>query len=163
MNPALASLNSPGGELAAAMAKTRLGAAQRSSMRALLLFARPWQIPLKWLKDQYELAQRPNFTDAALASLRSAVGVMGQREVLLDRLPQLQMPTLWYGGSRKGDTLHSGKRGDRLSRRLLKLHLQLRPPTPRRAAQAIRIDPRRVPQRATSLRVSRRLYSPSYR
>ncbi len=98
VNPALASLNSPGGGLAAALAKTRLGAAQRSSMRALLMFARPWQIPLKWLKDQYELAQRPNFTDAALASLRSAVGVMGQREVLLDRLPQLQMPTLMVWG-----------------------------------------------------------------
>lgn len=98
VNPALAALNSPGGKLAAALAKTRLGAAQRSSMRALLMFARPWQVPTKWLKDQYKLAQLPNFTDAALASLRSAVGVTGQREVLLDRLPQLQMPTLMVWG-----------------------------------------------------------------
>jgi 4,5:9,10-diseco-3-hydroxy-5,9,17-trioxoandrosta-1(10),2-diene-4-oate hydrolase len=99
VNPVLVGITSPGGgELASALAKTRLGAAQRSSRRALLMFARPWQIPLKWVKDQYKLAQLPNFTDATLASLRNAVGVMGQREVLLDRLPQLQMPTLLIWG-----------------------------------------------------------------
>ncbi len=99
VNPALVALSSPGGgELATALAKTRLGAAKRSSRRALLMFARPWQISLKWVKDQYKLAQLPNFTDATLASLRTTVGVMGQREVLLERLPQLQMPTLIVWG-----------------------------------------------------------------
>jgi pimeloyl-ACP methyl ester carboxylesterase len=44
------------------------------------------------------LAQLPNFTEATLASLRAAVGAMGQREVLLDQLPQLQMPTLIVWG-----------------------------------------------------------------
>jgi 4,5:9,10-diseco-3-hydroxy-5,9,17-trioxoandrosta-1(10),2-diene-4-oate hydrolase len=92
-------LSSPGGgELAKTLAKTRLGAAQRSLQRALLLFSRPWRIRWKWLKDQYKLAQLPNFTDATLASLRNAVGASGQREVLLDRLPQLQMPTLIVWG-----------------------------------------------------------------
>ena len=99
VNPVLLGITSPGGgEIATALAKTRLGAAQRSSRRALLMFARPWQIPWKWVKDQYKLAQLPNFTDATLASLRATVGVMGQREVLLDRLPQLQMPTLIVWG-----------------------------------------------------------------
>ncbi|MCA1838371.1 MAG: alpha/beta fold hydrolase, partial [Actinobacteria bacterium] len=51
-----------------------------------------------WLKDQYKLAQLPNFTEATLASLRTAVGTMGQREVFLDQLPQLQMPTLIVWG-----------------------------------------------------------------
>jgi pimeloyl-ACP methyl ester carboxylesterase len=99
VNPTLVALSSPGGgELARALAKTPPGAAQRVSRRALLMFARPWQIPLKWIKDQYKLAQLPNFTDATLASLRTTVGAMGQREVLVDRLPQLQMPTLIVWG-----------------------------------------------------------------
>jgi 4,5:9,10-diseco-3-hydroxy-5,9,17-trioxoandrosta-1(10),2-diene-4-oate hydrolase len=62
------------------------------------MFARPWQISWKWVKDQYKLAQLPNFTDATLASLRTTVGVTGQREVFLERLPQLQMPTLILWG-----------------------------------------------------------------
>ncbi len=50
------------------------------------------------INDRKQLAQLLNFTDATLASLRNTVGVMGQREVLLDRLPQLQMPTLILWG-----------------------------------------------------------------
>ena len=73
-------------------------ATQRAFRRALLMFARPWQIPLEWVKDQYKLAQLPNFTEATLASLRTAVSATGQREVLLAWLPQLQMPTLKVWG-----------------------------------------------------------------
>jgi 4,5:9,10-diseco-3-hydroxy-5,9,17-trioxoandrosta-1(10),2-diene-4-oate hydrolase len=62
------------------------------------MFARPWQIPSKWLNDQYRLAQLPNFIEATLATLRSTVGPSGQREVLLDELPRLQMPTLIVWG-----------------------------------------------------------------
>jgi len=103
VNPALMALSFPGGgELAKALTKTPPGAAQRAFRRALLMFARPWQIRWKWVKDQYKLAQLPNFTDATLASLRTAVGATGQREVVLDRLPQLQMPTLIIGGLRTG-------------------------------------------------------------
>jgi len=99
VNPTLVALSSPGGgELARALAKTPPSAAQRAFRRALLMFARPWQIPLKWIKDQYKLARLPNFTDATLASLRTTVGAMGQREVLVDRLPQLQMPPLIVWG-----------------------------------------------------------------
>lgn len=99
VNPAMVAFSSPGaGGLAKTLAKTRLGAAQRSLHRALLLFARPWQIPRKWIKDQYKLAQLPNFTDATLASLRNTVGATGQREVLLERLPELRMPTLIVWG-----------------------------------------------------------------
>ena len=99
VNPALVGLSSPGGgELATALAKTPPGAAQRAFRRALLMFARPWQIPLKWIKDQYKLAQLPNFTDATLGSIRTVVGPMGQHEVLLDQLPRLQMPALMVWG-----------------------------------------------------------------
>jgi 2-hydroxy-6-oxonona-2,4-dienedioate hydrolase len=99
VNPALATLSFPRmGQMATALAKTPPGAAQRALSRALLFFARPWQIPLKWVKDQYKLAQLPNFTEATLATLRSTVGPAGQREVLLDKLPRLQMPTLIVWG-----------------------------------------------------------------
>ena len=79
-------------------AKTPLGAAERAFRRGLLLFARPWQIPPKWLKDQYRLAQMPNFMEATLGSLRANIGVAGQREVLVDQLPRLTMPTLIVWG-----------------------------------------------------------------
>lgn len=99
VNPGLVALSSPGaGGLAKSLAKTRIGAAQRSLQRALLLFSRPWRIPWKWVKDQYKLAQLPNFTDATLANLRNTVSSTGQREVLFDRLTQLQMPTLILWG-----------------------------------------------------------------
>ncbi len=58
------------------------------------MFARPWQTPLKWVEEQYKLAQLPNSTGAKLASLLTTVDVMDLREVLLNRLPQLQMSTL---------------------------------------------------------------------
>jgi 4,5:9,10-diseco-3-hydroxy-5,9,17-trioxoandrosta-1(10),2-diene-4-oate hydrolase len=99
VNPALATISFPRtGQLVTVLAKTRPGAAQRALGRALLMFARPWRIPSKWLKDQYRLAQLPNFTEATLATLRSTVGPSGQREVLLDELPRLQMPTLIVWG-----------------------------------------------------------------
>jgi pimeloyl-ACP methyl ester carboxylesterase len=99
VNPALATISFPTtGQLVTVLAKTRPGAAQRALGRALLMFARPWQIPSKWLKDQYRLAQLPNFIEATLATLRSTVGPSGQREVLLEELPRLQMPTLIVWG-----------------------------------------------------------------
>jgi pimeloyl-ACP methyl ester carboxylesterase len=99
VNPALATISFPTmGQLVTVLAKTRPGAAQRALGRALLMFARPWQIPSKWLNDQYSLAQLPNFIEATLATLRSTLGPSGQREVLLEELPRLQMPTLIVWG-----------------------------------------------------------------
>jgi 2-hydroxy-6-oxonona-2,4-dienedioate hydrolase len=99
VNPVQVALSLPGGgELATTWAKTPPGAAERAFRRGLLLFARPWQIPPKWLKDQCRLAQMPNFMEATLASLRANIGVAGQREVLVDQLPRLRMPTLIVWG-----------------------------------------------------------------
>jgi pimeloyl-ACP methyl ester carboxylesterase len=95
VNPALATISFPTtAQLVTVLAKTRPGAAQRALGRALLMFARPWQIPSKWLHDQYSLAQLPNFIEATVATLRSTVGPSG----LLDELPRLQMPTLIVWG-----------------------------------------------------------------
>jgi pimeloyl-ACP methyl ester carboxylesterase len=98
---ALRSLALPGyGKLAVAWGKRRPGAAQRALGRSALLFARPWRVPRKWLKEQYRLARLPGFLEAQLATVRAQVGLKGQREVLVDRLPQLQRPTLIVWGTR---------------------------------------------------------------
>jgi pimeloyl-ACP methyl ester carboxylesterase len=101
VNPALAAATLPGaGGAAKVLPKTRLVASQRALGRALLLFARPWRIPPGWLEEQYQLAQTPNFMEATLESIRAVVDPAGQREVLLDQLPSLRMPTLVVWGTR---------------------------------------------------------------
>jgi pimeloyl-ACP methyl ester carboxylesterase len=99
VNPAIVGLTLPeGGELVAAWERTPPGAAQRAFRRSLLMFAPPWQIPPKWLTGQYKVAQVPNFTETTPRSLRTAIGLSGQREVLVDQLPGSQMPTLIVWG-----------------------------------------------------------------
>ena len=102
VSPALRSLSLPGyGGLSAAWGKTRPGAAQRALGRAGLVFARPRRAPREWLKEQYRLARLPGFLRAQLATVRAQVGLRGQREILLDRLPDLgQLPTLVLWGER---------------------------------------------------------------
>ncbi len=98
---ALRSLALPGyGKLAVAWGKRRPGAAQRALGRATLIFRRPWRAPWKWIKEQYQLARLPGFLEAQLASVRAQVGLRGQREVLVDRLTHLQVPTLVLWGTR---------------------------------------------------------------
>jgi pimeloyl-ACP methyl ester carboxylesterase len=100
---ALRSLALPGtGRLAVAWGKRPPGAAQRALGRSTLLFARPWRVPRKWLKEQYRLARLPGFLEAQLATVRAQVGLRGQREVLVDRLAQLEVPTrlVWGTGDR---------------------------------------------------------------
>ena len=98
---ALRSLALPGyGKLAVAWGKRRPGAAQRALGRSALLFARPWRVPRKWIKEQYRLARLPGFLEAQLATVRAQVGLKGQREVLVDRLAHVQVPTLVMWGLR---------------------------------------------------------------
>lgn len=100
VNPSLAALSLPiTGEVASTWGKSPLGAAQRSVGRVPLLFGKPWRVPQKWLEDQYWLACQPHSLEATLSTLRSAVSLWGQREVLLDQLPHVQMPTLLLWGS----------------------------------------------------------------
>jgi 2-hydroxy-6-oxonona-2,4-dienedioate hydrolase len=97
---ALRSLTAPGyGELAVAWAKTPPGAAWRAWSKAQLLFAHPQLAPAAWTAEQYRLARLPGFLDAALAALRGQLDPGGQREVLLDRLARLEMPTLIVWGA----------------------------------------------------------------
>jgi pimeloyl-ACP methyl ester carboxylesterase len=98
---ALRSLALPGyGKLAVAWGKRRPGAAQRALGRAALVFARPRGAPREWIEEQYRLARLPGFLEAQLATLRAQVGLKGQREVLVDRLAQLERPTMVVWGTR---------------------------------------------------------------
>ncbi len=101
VNLGLSALVIPGyGDLAVGWAGTAAGAAQRARSRARLLFARPGRAPKAWVSEQYRLARTPGFLAAQLAALRAELDPLGQREVLLDELPRLPMPTLLVWGER---------------------------------------------------------------
>nr|WP_265338682.1 alpha/beta hydrolase [Nodularia sp. LEGE 04288] len=99
VNPILSSLTLPlYGELAIAWCKTPLGAKQRAWSRAALLFANPWEVPAKWLAEQERMGLLPGFLEANLSMLRSQIYVLGQQNLVLESLPQVQMPTLVVWG-----------------------------------------------------------------
>lgn len=100
LNPLLSNLTLPWyGEVGIAWCKTPLGAKQRAWSRAGLLFSHPLRIPEAWLAQQERMAVIPGFLEASLSSLRAQVNLFGQREVLLDSLGQLQIPTLVVWGT----------------------------------------------------------------
>ena len=86
------------GDLAVAWSRTSPGAVQRAWLKATLLFTSPGRAPAEWIQEQCRLAQLPGFLEATLAALRAQINFTGQREVLLDRLPDLKVPTLIIWG-----------------------------------------------------------------
>lgn len=101
INPLFTSVDVPGlAESAVPFWRTPAGAYQRAWGRAALLFARQWNVPGEWLAEQSRLARTPGYLEAHLGVLRALVGPGGQREVLVDRLPLLEMPTLVVWGRR---------------------------------------------------------------
>ena len=121
---ALRSAALPGyGELAIAWSRTPFGAAQRAWLRARLLFAHPRLAPTDWMREQRRLAQLPGFLEAELAALRAQTHLGGQREVLLDRLPTLEMPTLvvWGTSDRVLPISQAREASDRLQQSSLEL------------------------------------------
>jgi pimeloyl-ACP methyl ester carboxylesterase len=100
VNPILWSLTLPFyGEFAIAWSRTPLGAKQRAWSRAALLFARPSQVPAKWLSEQERMGLTPGFLQANLSILRSQVYPLGQRQVLIESLSQIHIPTLLVWGA----------------------------------------------------------------
>lgn len=87
------------GEMTVALGKTPLGATGRTWLRIPLLFAHPERVPAQWLEEQQRLAQLPGFLEAVVAALRAQVDPGGQREVLLEELPRLRIPTLIVWGA----------------------------------------------------------------
>ena len=68
-----------------------------------MLFAHPPEsVPREWLAEQRTLALFPGYVEAHSSVLRALVDPGGQREVLVDRLASLEIPTLvvWGAGDR---------------------------------------------------------------
>ena len=100
VNPLLALATLPViGELAIMISRLPGGAMQRTSMSAAMLFAQPLRVPKEFFTEQHALGQRPGQLEASTAMARALFDATGQREVLLDQLPTLTMPTLviWGG------------------------------------------------------------------
>ena len=101
VNPAFTSVNVPLlSEAAIPLWRTPVGAYQRAWGRTVLLFAHPTSVPREWLAEQCRLARSPGYLEAHLTALRALVEPFGQREVLVDRLSLLEMPTLVVWGAR---------------------------------------------------------------
>jgi pimeloyl-ACP methyl ester carboxylesterase len=81
-----------------AWSKTLFGARQRVWLYAGLLFRRIDRVPRAWLAEMYRLTRSPGFLDATLAAERTQIDLGGQREVLLDQLSRLTIPTLIVWG-----------------------------------------------------------------
>ena len=86
------------GELAILLSRMPGGNLQRSSMSAAMLFAQPWRVPPEFFTEQHALARRPGHLEASTAMARALFDATGQREVLLDRLHTLTIPTLVVWG-----------------------------------------------------------------
>jgi pimeloyl-ACP methyl ester carboxylesterase len=102
VNPVFTSVNVPGlGEAAMPFWRTPIGAYQRAWGRTALLFAHPPRsVPHEWLEEQRRLALLPGYLEAHLTVLRALVSPFGQREVLVDNLSALEIPTLVVWGDR---------------------------------------------------------------
>jgi pimeloyl-ACP methyl ester carboxylesterase len=100
VNPLLALESLPVvGEFAIATARSPFGDTLRALSRVSQLFWRPDRAPAGWLAEQRRLALLPGFLDASIAAKRAVLGPWGQREVLLDQLHNLRMPTLVMWGA----------------------------------------------------------------
>ena len=87
------------GELAILLSRLPGGAMGRTTMSAAMLFAQPWRVPAEFFSEQHEQGQRPGQLEASTATARALFSATGQRQILLDQLPDVTAPTLviWGG------------------------------------------------------------------
>jgi 2-hydroxy-6-oxonona-2,4-dienedioate hydrolase len=124
VHPLLALDTLPGiGELAIMLSRIPGGDMQRSGMSAAMLFAQPWRAPAEFLTEQHDLGRRPGQLEASTAMARALFDMTGQREVLLDQLHKLSMPTLvvWGENDYVLPAHHARSAVDRLPRGRLSL------------------------------------------
>ena len=100
VNPLLALATLPVlGELAILLTQMPGGDLLRTTMSAGMLFAQPWRAPAEFVTEQHALGCRAGQLEASTAMARALFDVNGQREVLLDQLHTLTMPTLVVWGA----------------------------------------------------------------
>jgi pimeloyl-ACP methyl ester carboxylesterase len=87
------------GELAILLSQLPGGDLGRSTMSAAMLFAQPWRVPTEFFLEQHALGRRPGQLEVSTAMARALFDVTGQREVLLDHLHTLTVPTLVVWGA----------------------------------------------------------------
>ncbi|MET9549936.1 alpha/beta fold hydrolase [Streptomyces sp. NPDC006627] len=64
------------------------------SSLAVLGACRPWRIPRPWWSSQVKSTYAPEALPTTLRSQRQSVGLFGQRDLLVERLPELSIPVL---------------------------------------------------------------------
>jgi 4,5:9,10-diseco-3-hydroxy-5,9,17-trioxoandrosta-1(10),2-diene-4-oate hydrolase len=100
VNPLLALAAQPVlGELAILLSRVPGGDLLRTTMSAAMLFAQPWRVPPEFVTEAHAHGCRAGQLEAATAMARALFDVNGQREVLLDELHTLTMPTLVVWGA----------------------------------------------------------------
>lgn len=113
------------GEVGALWTQNPLGMAHLLVARAALVFGDPRRVPATWLAQQATLVRRPGFVDGVLAALRAQVDLWGQRDVVVDELPRLDVPTLVVWGDR--DRVLPIAQAHRAARRLPQVSLTVFP------------------------------------
>jgi pimeloyl-ACP methyl ester carboxylesterase len=124
VHPLLALDTLPGiGELAIMLSRFPGGDVQRSGMSAAMLFAQPWRVPGEFFTEQHDMGRRPGQLEASTAMARALFDIAGQREILLDQLHTLAMPTLvlWGENDYVLPAQHAKAAVDRLPRGRLSL------------------------------------------
>jgi pimeloyl-ACP methyl ester carboxylesterase len=100
VNPLIALDTLPGlGEWAILLSRLPGGHLQRTMLSAAMLFARPWRAPGDFFTEAHALGRRPGQLEASTALARALFDATGQREVLLEELHALTMPTLVIWGT----------------------------------------------------------------
>lgn len=99
VHPALLAEAWPGvGELITWWSKSPFGTVQHATAFAALGFAHFDRVPPDWLNAKFRLLREPGLLEASLAAKRSQMDWSGQRNVLLDRLPDVDVPALVIWG-----------------------------------------------------------------
>lgn len=87
------------GEAAVAMAFLPGGPQLRAAARSQNLFAQPLRVPPEWWLDQLRFGGGKPMLTASLACKRAILDAAGQHHLILDRLPELTVPTLVIWGA----------------------------------------------------------------
>ncbi len=117
VNPILKLLTLPGlGDWSTLWALTPPGQLQRLGLRAWGCFARPEAAPAGWYAYQFWQGLDPGLMWDQLAVSRALIDQQGQREIVLDRLSELNIPTLLVWGD--SDQILPVSHGEEAVRRL---------------------------------------------